>query len=105
MSALAQPTRLSTFGLLSRAGSDGMTAGDLASKTGTRANTMSAHLLILTQAGLTSSRRAGRNIFYTVVPNAVLHLLSFLVDECHDGKGELFARFKQELSSCLSDGV
>lgn len=78
MSALAQPTRLAVFTLLAAAGPDGMTPGDLAERTGTPANTMSAHLLILTQAGLSASRRAGRNIFYTAQVDAVRDLTEFL---------------------------
>ena len=82
MSALAQPTRLAVFSLLARSGDAGLSAGDLADKTGTPANTMSAHLTILTHAGLTTSKRAGRNIFYRAVPNAIGDLTSFLRKEC-----------------------
>lgn len=78
MSALAQPTRLAVFSLLAGAGGDGMTAGDLAERTGTPANTMSAHLLILSRAGLATSRRAGRNIFYAAEADAVRQLAKFL---------------------------
>lgn len=84
MSALAQPTRLSVFSLLARAGAEGMNAGDLAERTGTPSNTMSAHLTILSQAGLVTSRRAGRNIFYRAVPDAVGRLTTFLL---HDACG------------------
>lgn len=82
MSALAQPTRLDAFSLLARAGPQGITAGDLAAKIGAPPNTMSAHLLILTHAGLTSSRRAGRNMIYTATSDAIDHLVSFLIKEC-----------------------
>ena len=78
MSALAQSTRLGAFSLLARARPDGLTAGSLAEKLGTPANTMSAHLLILSQAGLVSSRRAGRNIYYKSCPEAVRRLSIFL---------------------------
>lgn len=78
MSALAQPTRLAVFSLLAGAGADGLTAGELAERTGTPANTMSAHLLILSRAGLATSRRAGRNIFYSAQAGAVRELASFL---------------------------
>ena len=50
--ALSQPTRLDAFRLLVRAGSDGMTAGDIATRLDVRQNTMSANLSVLTQAGL-----------------------------------------------------
>jgi ArsR family transcriptional regulator, arsenate/arsenite/antimonite-responsive transcriptional repressor len=82
MSALAQPTRLAVFSLLARSGESGLSAGDLADKTGTPPNTMSAHLTILKHAGLTMSQRAGRNIFYRAVPGAIKELASFLTEEC-----------------------
>jgi ArsR family transcriptional regulator len=78
MSALAQPTRLAVFATLAKAGAEGVTSGDLAERTGTPANTMSAHLLILTQAGLAETRRAGRNVFYTARPEAVNELAAHL---------------------------
>lgn len=80
MSALAQPTRLAAFSLLARAEAREMTAGDLAEKTGTPANTMSAHLLILSQAGLVKSRRSGKNIFYEGKPEEVIRLIAFLTN-------------------------
>lgn len=84
MSALAQPTRLAVFTLLARAGDEGMSAGDLADRTGTPANTMSAHLTILSHAGLAASRRAGRNIFYRALPDAVGQLATFLIRDVCD---------------------
>lgn len=78
MSALAQPTRLAVFSILAGAGADGLTAGDLAERTGTPANTMSAHLLILNRASLVESRRAGRNIFYAARADGVRELTKFL---------------------------
>ena len=78
MSALAQPTRLTVFSLLAGAGGEGLTAGDLAEKTGTPANTMSAHLLILSRAGIATSRRSGRNIFYAAQADAVRDLAKYL---------------------------
>jgi ArsR family transcriptional regulator len=82
MSALAQPTRLAVLTILTSAGPEGMTAGVLAERTGTPANTMSAHLTILSHAGLTASRRAGRNIIYRAVPDTVRDLTAYLNDKC-----------------------
>ncbi len=49
MSALAQPTRLEVFTQLARARPDGLSSGALAERVGTPANTMSAHLAILSR--------------------------------------------------------
>lgn len=100
MSALAQPTRLAVFSLLARAGDEGMTAGELAEKTGTPANTMSSHLTILSQAGLASSRRAGRNIFYRALPDAIRQLTVFLIKDGCDGCAEVCRQLQNDLNEC-----
>lgn len=100
MSALAQPTRLAVFSLLARAGEDGMTAGDLAEQTGTPSNTMSSHLAILSHAGLATSRRAGRNIFYRALPDAIRQLTVFLIKDCCDGCAAVCDDLEGELNAC-----
>lgn len=100
MSALAQPTRLAVFSILARASDDGLTAGELAERTGTPANTMSAHLAILSQAGLATSRRAGRNIFYSAVTDAVRQLTVFLIKDCCGGCDTVCDNLQDELNAC-----
>ena len=105
MSALAQPTRLAVFSLLVRAGTGGMTAGDLAAELGTPSNTMSAHLTVLNHAGLTSSRRSGRNIFYAAHPDMIRQLTVFLVRECCDGCTGVCEHLQSDLDACKSAGT
>ena len=100
MSALAQPTRLAVFSLLARADGNGMIAGDLAERTGTPPNTMSAHLAILSRAGLVASRRSGRNIFYSAVPDAIRQLTVFLVKDCCDGCAAVCDDLQGDLNKC-----
>ncbi len=100
MSALAQPTRLAVFSLLARADDEGLTAGELAERTGTPANTMSAHLTILAHAGLATSRRAGRNIFYSSVPDAIRQLTIFLIRDCCDGCAVVCDDLQGDLNEC-----
>jgi len=88
MSALAQQTRLQVFAELARAAPDGLSAGAIAERTSTPANTMSAHLAILSRAGLVTSTRSGRSIVYKAVEEAVRGLVAFLVNECCDGNPE-----------------
>ena len=101
MSALAQPTRLTVFSLLARAGDEGIMAGQLAERTGTPANTMSAHLTILTHAGLATSQRKGRNILYRAVPDVLGELAVFLVRDCC-GDPAICAGVQRELSNCAT---
>lgn len=100
MSALAQPTRLAVFSLLARSGEEGLTAGELAERTGTPANTMSSHLTILSQAGLAKARRAGRNIFYRPIPEAIRQLTVFLIKDCCDGCAEVCSHLQDDLDQC-----
>ncbi|MDQ0839207.1 ArsR family transcriptional regulator [Sphingomonas faeni] len=78
LSALAQQTRLATFALLAKAGPAGLNAGELAARVGAPANTMSAHLTILTHAGMISQTRSGRNMLYHAVPQAIADLEGFI---------------------------
>ena len=78
MSALAQPTRLATMLALTKAGDAGMRAGDLAVAAGAMPNTMSAHLAILTRAGLVDFDKEGRVATYRAVPARIAELSGFL---------------------------
>jgi ArsR family transcriptional regulator, arsenate/arsenite/antimonite-responsive transcriptional repressor len=78
MSALAQPTRLEVFTMLAGAGPEGLTSGDLAHRTGAAANTMSAHLAILSRAGLVMTEKSGRCVIYRAVPETVRNLAAHL---------------------------
>lgn len=80
MSALAQPTRLNVFTILAGQQPAGLSAGEIAAKTNTPANTMSAHLAILLRAGLVTSSKAGRVVTYTACPAAVRELCTFLAE-------------------------
>jgi ArsR family transcriptional regulator len=60
LAALAQATRLETFRLLVRHEPDGLPAGEVARQLDIPQNTMSAHLAILTRAGLAGSERHSR---------------------------------------------
>jgi ArsR family transcriptional regulator len=86
LSALAHPGRLAIFRLLVKAGADGLPAGQIAEATGSLANTLSANLNILTQAGLTGSRREGRSIIYNANYEAMSSLLGFLMEDCCSGE-------------------
>lgn len=78
MSALSQPTRLAVFRRLVQALPDGMASGDIATATGTSANSMSAHLAVLARAGLVKAERVGRSAIYRAVPRPAVELAEFL---------------------------
>jgi ArsR family transcriptional regulator len=91
LSALAQEARLDVFRLLIKAGPEGMAAGDIARKVDVPANTMSAQLLVLSNAGLIRARRDGRSIIYAVNFDAMRDLLAFLMEDCCGGRAEVCA--------------
>jgi len=91
LSAIAQDARLEVFRLLVKAGPQGMAAGNIARKLDVPANTLSAQLLVLANAGLVRARREGRSIIYAMNFDAVRDLLVFLMEDCCDGRAEVCA--------------
>lgn len=91
LSAIAQEGRLAAFRLLVRAGPEGMAAGDIARTLGVAANTLSAQLLVLSNAGLVRARREGRSIVYAVEFPAMRDLLVYLMRDCCAGRPEMCA--------------
>ena len=89
LSALAHDGRLAIFRLLVKAGPDGLAAGDIARKLDTAPNTMSAQLLVLSNAGLVRARRDGRSIIYTADFAQMTALLKFLTQNCCGGRPEI----------------
>lgn len=89
LSALAHESRLSVFRLLVKAGPEGMAAGDIARKLTIQPNTMSAQLLVLSNAGLIHAKREGRSIIYTADFAHMTSLLRFLTEDCCSGHPEI----------------
>ncbi len=100
LGALAQESRLRVFRLLVRAGLEGLAAGDIAEQLAVPANTMSAHLGVLTRAGLIVSRKEGRSVIYAVDIEGTRKLLSFLVEDCCRGQPEVCRLIASALARC-----
>jgi DNA-binding transcriptional ArsR family regulator len=82
LAALAQETRLALFRALVRKGSSGESAGELARLLEVPPQTLSFHLKEMARAGLLSSRREGRHIYYAVDFEHVRQLGAYLTDSC-----------------------
>lgn len=82
LSALANDARLDLVRLLMPQGSAGMAAGDIGRALGLSASRLSFHLAALEQAGLIRSRRAARNVFYTVDAEGMGQTIAFLLNDC-----------------------
>lgn len=100
LSALAQATRFAAFRLLMRHGEAGLQAGSIAEHLGVPQNTLSAHLSILSAAGLVKSRRDGRSMIYSVAINETRGLLSYLINDCCDGHPEICDLSVEQGRSC-----
>ena len=89
LASLAQPTRLAAVRRLLAAHPGSLAAGELAKACEAPHNTMSAHLGILTRAGLVQVERAGRSMNYRADVNAFRRLVTFLMADCCNGRPDL----------------
>ena len=89
LGALAQETRLAVFRLLVSAGNDGLVVGQIVDALGIPGPTLSFHLKELTRAGLVVPQREGRSIRYALSVERMREFLSFLSDDCCQGRPEL----------------
>ena len=103
LAALGQPTRLEAFRLLVTHEPEGLAAGDLAQALGAPANTLSAHLNVLSRAGLVRGERRGRSIVYRADVERVTGLVLYLLRDCCGGRADLCRPLMAELNPCLTD--
>jgi ArsR family transcriptional regulator, arsenate/arsenite/antimonite-responsive transcriptional repressor len=89
LGALAHETRLAVFRMLVKAGPDGMIAGGIAEHCGVPPSTMSHHLVTLERAGLVQSERESRLIHYRADYANMRRLLTFLMEDCCQGRPEM----------------
>lgn len=100
LAALAQSTRLDTFRLLVRHEPEGVPAGELARLLCVPQNTMSAHLAILSRAGLIKGERRSRSIIYRAEIDTLRDLTLYLIKDCCGGSAELCAPLITALTPC-----
>ena len=98
LSALAQETRLDAFRLLVRREPKGLPAGEIAERLTVPQNTMSAHLNVLTRAGLVTSERHSRSIVYRANLDRLADLTLYLVKDCCGGSQAVCEPLAAELS-------
>ena len=89
LAALGQESRLRIFRLLIQAGRNGASAGTIADRLDIVPNTLSSHLGQLARAGLITRHREGRSIRYAADYDGVSALLTYLMEDCCQGRPEL----------------
>jgi DNA-binding transcriptional ArsR family regulator len=82
LGAMAQETRLTALRLLVQAGPDGLPAGEIARRLEVPAPTLSFHLRALLHAGLVTSVRDGRSLYYAADYARLKTLVDFLSQSC-----------------------
>jgi DNA-binding transcriptional ArsR family regulator len=82
LSAMAQETRLEALRLLVQAGPEGLPAGEIARRLEVPAPTLSFHLRALLHAGLVTSVRDGRSLYYAADYARLKTLVDFLSQSC-----------------------
>lgn len=85
-SALAQETRLRIFRLLVEAGDEGINATAIADALELAPATLSFHVAQLARAGLVTARQESRFIFYSVSYASMDDLITYLAQNCCQGK-------------------
>jgi DNA-binding transcriptional ArsR family regulator len=100
LAALAQSTRLDAFRLLVKHEPEGLAAGEIAKALAVPQNTMSAHLSVLARAGLVTARRVSRSIVYRADLARFQVVMSFLVNDCCDGRPEICAPLIESITPC-----
>src|SRR5437762_10280345 len=100
LAALAQPTRLDVFRLLTKHEPEGLAAGDIARALAIPQNTMSSHLSILSRAGLVSAQRFSRSIVYRADLARLQAVMLFMLQVCCDGRPEICASLVESLAAC-----
>lgn len=83
--ACGSEARLSVLLLLVRAGSTGLTVGDIQAHTAIPASTLAHHLRTLHDAGLVSQQREGRTIVTRAAYHPLEELAAYLLNECCAG--------------------
>ena len=89
LAALAQEHRLAIFRLLVKQGAEGLPAGEIGAYIGISPTSASFHLKELDRAGLIEAKRQGRFIRYAFNARTMRNLLTFLTEDCCQGRPEL----------------
>ena len=100
LAALAQSTRLQAFRILVKHEPDGLAAGDLARALEVPQNTLSAHLSILSRAGLVRSERRSRSVVYSADLAEFQKVALYLLQDCCGGRPEICAPLIESLQPC-----
>ncbi|MGO4448322.1 ArsR/SmtB family transcription factor [Phyllobacterium sp. TAF24] len=99
-SALAQSSRMDAFKLIVMHEPEGIAAGEISRLLDIPQNTMSAHLAILSRAGLISSVRHSRSIIYRARFENLRAAISYLLKDCCAGHPDICTPLITDIVPC-----
>lgn len=100
LNALAHDTRLGVFKTLMAHMPDGLPAGELSDRLNVSPSNLSAHLTVLTEAGLIRVRPQGRHRYFTVELTEIGRLINFLVSDCCHAHPQVCSQLDLTLQPC-----
>ncbi len=80
--AMGSEARLAILRALVRAGSGGLTVGEIGARTGVPASTLAHHLKFLVASGVLEQERAGRSVITRAAFDHLQALAQFILGEC-----------------------
>lgn len=80
--AIGSEARLQVLLILVRAGSEGLTVGEIQERSGMAASTLAHHLRFLTSAGLVDQKKVGRTVCNRAVYGRLEILAGYILKEC-----------------------
>ena len=80
--AMGSDARLNVLLTLIRAGEGGLPVGEIQSRTGITASTLSHHIRVLVDAGVIEQRRSGRTTVTYAAYDHLSKLADFILSEC-----------------------
>ncbi|UOM34435.1 helix-turn-helix domain-containing protein [Acuticoccus sp. I52.16.1] len=109
LTALGHPGRLAVFRLLARRAPHGVRPSEIAEALDLKPNTLSVYVTTLTRAGILTTWREGRSVYYGIDLKRVGTLVDFLVNDCCRGRPDLCeplaARSLQRLAAVRAGGA
>lgn len=92
--ALGNQARLHLLRLLVRAGTSGMTVGEIQRRMDMPASTLAHHLMALVRAGLVTQEKQGREVICAADYRAISGAAAYLTESCCAGFGQFTADAK-----------
>ena len=93
LAALAHQGRVAVFRLLARRGPGGVRPSEIAESLHLKPNTLSVYVTTLARAGLVTSERVGKSVYYRIDLERTGALVHYLVADCCRGRPEICAPF------------